>query len=53
MDKIDLHQGMTLPQVFYAEWKRYKVLPLPLRSVQIFVPYAITATVPPKRKIPK
>jgi uncharacterized damage-inducible protein DinB len=24
MDKIDLHQGMTLPQVFYTEWKRYQ-----------------------------
>jgi uncharacterized damage-inducible protein DinB len=24
MDKIDLHQGMTLPQVFYVEWKRYQ-----------------------------
>ena len=24
MDKIDLHQGMTLPQVVYAEWKRYQ-----------------------------
>src|SRR5512143_662330 len=24
MDKIDLHQGMTLPQVFYAEWKHYQ-----------------------------
>lgn len=26
MDRIDLHQGMTLPQVFYAEWKRYQDL---------------------------
>jgi uncharacterized damage-inducible protein DinB len=24
MDKIDVHQGMTLTQVFYAEWKRYQ-----------------------------
>ncbi|HXQ32842.1 MAG TPA: DinB family protein, partial [Anaerolineales bacterium] len=24
MDKIDLHQGMTLPQVIYTEWKRYQ-----------------------------
>jgi len=24
MDKVDLHQGMTLPQVFYTEWKRYQ-----------------------------
>ncbi len=24
MDKIDLHQGMTLPQVFYTEWKKYQ-----------------------------
>lgn len=24
MDRIDRNQGMTLPQVFYAEWKRYQ-----------------------------
>lgn len=24
MDKIDLHEGMTLPQVFFTEWKRYQ-----------------------------
>lgn len=24
MDKIDLHHGMTLHQVFYLEWKRYQ-----------------------------
>ena len=24
MDKIDLHQGMTLTQVFYTEWKQYQ-----------------------------
>ena len=24
MGRINLHQGMTLPQVFYAEWKRYQ-----------------------------
>ena len=24
MDKIDLHQGMALSQVFYTEWKRYQ-----------------------------
>jgi len=24
MDKIDLHQGMTLSQVFYTECKRYQ-----------------------------
>jgi uncharacterized damage-inducible protein DinB len=24
MEKIDLHQGMSLPQVFYTEWKRYQ-----------------------------
>jgi len=24
MDKIDMHKGMTLPQVFYVEWKQYQ-----------------------------
>lgn len=24
MDRIDQHQGMTLLQVLYAEWKRYQ-----------------------------
>ena len=24
MDKIDLHQGLALSQVFYTEWKRYQ-----------------------------
>jgi hypothetical protein len=24
MGKIDLHQGLTLPQVFHTEWKRYQ-----------------------------
>jgi uncharacterized damage-inducible protein DinB len=24
MDKIDIHRGFSLPQVFYTEWKRYQ-----------------------------
>jgi len=41
MDKIDLHQGITLPQVFYTEWKRYQdqiqqaIAPLTLEQLRL------------------
>ena len=44
MDKIDLHQGMTLSQVFYTEWKRYQdqikqaIAPLTADQLRLPVP---------------